>query len=128
VAFPEIRINFTRNNPTRYFGYTRMPKRDMECQRSVKLPPLVKKAIVTFLFKDHVVHDHTCIHHLSHGLMASCSSRVTNNNLPRLKHTKCLLHIVPTRLLLFRKPPTFLFFRVADCLHKGRPSKIDAII
>ena len=44
-----------------------------------------------------------------------------------MKHTKCSLDILPSGLLLFRKPLALLISRIADCLHKGGLGGIDIV-
>jgi hypothetical protein len=55
---------------------------------ALKLPSLVKKAFISLILKDHVVHYHISRNHLSHGLNALFSGWVLGNSTPRLEHTK----------------------------------------
>jgi hypothetical protein len=59
------------------------------------------------ILNNHVVYDHRISHDLPHGFGAPCSMGMRNNNLPRLEHTKCMLHILHVCLLLFDKPPIY---------------------
>jgi hypothetical protein len=61
---------------------------------------LVKKAFISLILNDHVVHNHTSGYHLPHGLVATCSSRVSKTSPMTLEHTKCLLHIFPTNFFV----------------------------
>ena len=83
------------------------------------LPVLVIEPLRTLDLHDHVVHDHTCIHHLPQSLNTPTSRRVPNNSPSRLEHTKSTLHILFTTLLFFGKPCSLLPLRVRDCLHKS---------
>jgi hypothetical protein len=94
-------------------------------QFTLRLLLLVKEAI-TLALNNHVLHNHTTSHHLLYGLVAPCSSRVSNNSPPTLEHTKWLLHILPT-CLFFCEHLTFLFFKAMDCHHKCRPPEIYVI-
>jgi hypothetical protein len=94
---------------------------------TLKIPPLIIDAIITLLFNDHVVHDHTSSHDLPHLLNTTCLSWVMNNSPTRLKNTKCLLHIFLARLLFFGKPTVFFLSGIMMCLHKNRPLRIDTI-
>jgi hypothetical protein len=45
-------------------------------------PVLVIDVVIPLFLNDHVVHDHTSSHHISHSLWASSSSSVPNNTPP----------------------------------------------
>jgi hypothetical protein len=85
---------------------------------------LVIHVVIVLLLNYHVVHDHTSSYDLPPCLLAPSPSMAPNNSPTRLVHTKCPLHIIPSSFLLFNKPTFFLFFRIADCLHKCGPTKI----
>jgi hypothetical protein len=96
-------------------------------QLTLKISPLIVDAIITLLFNDHVVHDHTSSHDLPHLLNTPYLSWVTNKGPTRLKNTKCSLHIFSASLLSFGKPTVFFLSGITMCLHKNRPLRIDTI-
>jgi hypothetical protein len=111
-----VHIKKSANSPVDHgSGATKSPK---------KFPALVIHVVIVLLLKYHIVHDHTSSYDLPHCLLAPSPSMAPNNSPTRLVHTKCPLHIIPSSFLLFNKPTFFLFFRIADCLHKCGPTKI----
>jgi hypothetical protein len=86
---------------------------------TLKLKPLVKYLVLTLTLYNHVVHDHTSSHYLSHLLGAPCSSRVPNDSPSRLKQTKSSLHILLSTLLCLGKLNPPLAYRIGDCLDKS---------
>jgi hypothetical protein len=78
-------------------------------------------------FNNHVVQDHTTVHHLPHLRFRSSKSWVPDNDKTRLKHTKCPLYILPSCLLTLCKPRLLLRSWSKNCLHKSCPRRIDTV-
>jgi hypothetical protein len=51
-------------------------------QLILKILALVIDVVVPLVLNNHIVHDHTSSHHISHPLWAPSSSRVPNNSPP----------------------------------------------
>jgi hypothetical protein len=51
-------------------------------QLTLKIPALIIDIIIPLVLNDHIVHDHTSSHHISHHLRTPSSSRVPNNSPP----------------------------------------------
>jgi hypothetical protein len=71
---------------------------------------------------DHVVHDHTSLHHdLPHIFLRPSKGRIPNNNKWKLKHTKRPLDILSVALLELSKVEILLTCWQEDCFDKCRP-------
>jgi hypothetical protein len=79
------------------------------------------------ILDDHVMHDHTSLHHLPHLIVRPGKSRIPNNRKLSLKHTKCPLDIVLAALLTLRKVVILSTCWRGDYFHKYRSCWIDTI-
>ena len=88
----------------------------------------IRHRVIPLTLNDHVVQDHTTLHHLPHVGLRLSHSWVPDNGKSRLQRTKCSLDILPASLPALRKPS----FRASchslgDGLHKCCPLGVDAI-
>jgi hypothetical protein len=97
-------------------------------KRALEVALKIMQSMTIMLTLHNYVHDGTCIHDLPYLIYRPCSSRVVENCISSLEHTKCPLHILTTTFF-------FVFQRDTVCSlgiwwlysRECHPSRIDDI-
>jgi hypothetical protein len=131
----EIKLQLSMNNGVTDF-YMHSEKISKLCRhRMINLRKRILTLVATnmpgsslaVILDDHVMHDHTRMHHLPHLIMRPGKSRIPNSRKLSLKHTKCPLDILPAALLTLNKMAILLTRWRGDYFHKCRSCWIDTI-